>query len=157
MKPIWAAVSGKGRGPNAGDKTIVSGMVQRDGHVKAEVVQNVKRKSLRPLIEKHVLPGSTVSTDELRSYGVLGTKGFNHGSVNHSKEQWVKGIHHTNNIENFWKYLKNGIRSTHIHVSRKYLQNYIEEFGFRYNNRKEPASMFYRMISHLAQRRSEAV
>lgn len=146
------------RGPLAGgNKTIVFGMLQRGEYVKAVIVPNVKRNTLRPIIKDNVEQGSTISSDELRSYAVLGDHGYNHGSVNHSAEQWVKGIHHINGLENFWKHLKGGIRSTHIHVSRKYLQNYIEEFGFRYNNRKAPqGTMFYRMLSHLSRPEKEA-
>ena len=143
---------GAGRhGPTTGDKTILIGMLQRGDYVKAKIVPNVRRVTLRPIIKENILPGSTISTDELRSYAVLPAHGYKHGSVNHRGDQWVNGIHHVNGIENFWKHLKCGIRSTHIHVSRKYLQNYVEEFGFRYNNRKEPQAMFYRMLSHLAQ------
>jgi len=153
---VGGRAKGVGRGPRAGDKTVVFGMLQRGGHVKAEIVPDAKRRSLRPIVEKNVLPGSTISTDELRSYAVLNSRGYQHGTVNHSGNNWVNGIHHTNGMENFWKHLKGGIRSTHIHVSRKHLQNYIEEFGFRFNNRKEPGTMFYRMLSHLAQRQTEA-
>jgi transposase len=154
---IGGAVKGKGRGALAGgNKTIVLGMLQRDGQIKAKIVPDVKRRTLRPEIKENILPGSTISTDELRSYAVLGEHGYQHGQVVHSKEQWVNGIHHVNGTENFWKHLKGAIRSTHIHVSRKYLQNYVEEFAFRFNNRKEPATMFYRMLSHLVQRQTEA-
>lgn len=94
--------------------------------------------------------GSTISTDELRPYAVLPLHGYEYGTVNHSAGNFVNGRFHVNGMENFWKHLKCGIRSTHIHVSRKHLQNYAEEFGFRYNNRKQPGSMVDRMLSHLA-------
>jgi len=149
---VGGKVRGKGRGPTAGkNKTIVFGMLERDGRVMAKTVPDVRHPSLRPIIERNVLPGSTISTDEMSTYEILSQRGYQHGSVKHCENQWVNGIHHTNGIENFWKHLKGGIRSTHIHVSRKYLQNYVEEFGFRFNNRKEPALMFYRMLAHLSQ------
>jgi len=145
--------TGKGRhGPLSGNnKTIVFGMLQRDGHFKGQIVPNVKRQTLRPIIKENVQVGSTISTDELLSYGALPVHGYEHGKVNHKKKQYVNGRFHVNGIENFWKHLKGGIRSTHIHVSRKHLQNYVEEFAFRFNNRKEPGTMFYRMLLHLAQ------
>ena len=152
---VGGKAHGKGRGPRAGGKTIVLGMLQRGGHVKGQIVPDVKRHTLRPIIRENVQEGSTISTDELRSYAVLPSHGYEHGSVNHSAGQYVNGRFHVNGMENFWKHLKGGIRSTHIHVSRKYLQNYVEEFGFRYNNRKEAGAMFYRMLSHLAQRQTE--
>jgi ISXO2-like transposase domain len=41
----------------------------------------------------------------------------------------------TNTIEGFWAQLKRSIDGTHHSVSRKYLQNYVDEFAFRYNRR----------------------
>jgi transposase-like protein len=43
---------------------------------------------------------------------------------------------HTNLIEGFWSTLKRGVYSIYHHVSKKHLQLYLNEFAFRYNNRK---------------------
>lgn len=149
---IGGKATGKGRhGALSGDnKTIVMGMIQRGGPFKGQIVPDVKRRTLKPIIRENVEYGSTISTDELSAYNVLPVYGYQHGKVSHRQKQYVNGLFHVNNIENFWKHLKGGIRSTHMSVSPKYLQNYIEEFGFRYNHRKEPGTMFYRMLSHLA-------
>ena len=37
-----------------------------------------------------------------------------------------------------------------VSVSKKHLQKYVDEFAFRYNNRKEPADMFARMLNQVA-------
>jgi transposase-like protein len=138
------------RGRNTETKSVVFGMLLRGGHVKGQVVPNVKRATLRPIIKQNIKRGSMISSDEMRSYLVLPDHGYEHGKVNHSAGQYTNGTFHVNGMENFWKHLKGGIRSTHIHVSRKYLQQYVEEFGFRFNHRKEPGTMFYRMLSHIA-------
>lgn len=144
---------GKGQGMGKkGHRTIVMGILERGGNIKTQVVPDVKRVTLRPVIQKHVEQGATISTDELSSYRTLSEWGYNHGTVDHGDEQWVDGIHHVNSVEGFWSHLKRGIVSTHAHVSRKHLNKYVEEFSFRYNNRKDPAGMFETLLSHISKR-----
>ena len=82
---------------------------------------------------------TTIYTDEFIPYNILKSKkatdaNYTHLVVDHSK-MFVDGDIHTNNIESFWGTLKRGIYGIHHHVSVDYLQNYINEFCFRYNNR----------------------
>ena len=39
-------------------------------------------------------------------------------------------------IENAWSVFKRTMKGTYIHVSKKYLQRYVDEFVFRFNTRK---------------------
>ena len=59
-------------------------------------------------------------------------------SVNHSKDEYVRGVVHTANIDSFWSLLKRGIMGSFHHVSKKYLPLYMNEFSFRFNNRHNP-------------------
>lgn len=127
-------------------KTAVFGMVQRDGHVITRIVHNRRASTLTPHITDHIARGSTVSSDTYAAYKSLHTSGYIHGTVDHGNEQWVNGIHHTNTIEGFWSRLKTSIRGTHIHVSPKYLANYLAEFEYRYNMRATPSQMFDRLL-----------
>ena len=137
------------RGRGAPGKTIVLGMVERSGNVRAGPVPNVRRSTLEPVIYANVQRGSIVSTDELASYSKLCEAPYMHGRVNHSKGEYIRGIHHVNSMEGYWSRLKNSIRGTHVHVSRKHLWKYVSEFSYRYNMRKEPAVMFSRLLSSL--------
>ena len=138
--------SGGKRGRGAPGKTVVFGMLQRDGDVMTRVVPNVRAKTLIPHITENVAKGATVSTDELTSYRGLTNLGYQHGAVNHSADEWVNGEHHTNSIEGFWSIFKKSIRSTHIHISRKHLPKYLGEFEFRHNLRKDGELMFDRLM-----------
>lgn len=137
------------RGRGAEGKTVVFGMLERDGNFKGAVVPNAKRASLQPIIEANIEVGSTVSTDELASYKMLPTKGYKHGTVVHSLKQYVNGIHHVNGVEGFWSHFKRGILSTHVHISPQHAQKYVDEFGFRYNKRHSPAEMFEDLLGNI--------
>jgi len=138
------------RGRGAKGKTVVFGILERGGTIKAQVVPDVKRKTLRPFIQATVAPGAIISTDELGSYQALSAMGYEHGTVAHGRKEYVRGIHHVNGVEGFWSHFKKGIRSTHVSVSRKHLQKYVGEFVYRFDNRKEPATMFNRILLQLS-------
>lgn len=135
------------RGRGAANKTIVFGMLQRNGQVMTKVVPNVAGKTLKPLIEENVTQGTTIHSEELRSYKGLNKKGYLHQTVNHGSGEYAKDGTHVNNLENFWKHLKGSIRSTHIHVSKKLLAKYAKEFEFRFNSRQNPSAMFPALVS----------
>lgn len=139
-----------GKGRHLENKTVVMGMVQRGGPFKGKVLDNAKKYNLIPEVQDNVARGTTVNTDNLSAYKVLGKLGYIHESLNHTDEEWARGIHHTNRIEGFWSHLKRGLSSTHVAVSRKHMQNYVDEFAFRYNNRHTPAEMFKRMLAHIS-------
>jgi transposase-like protein len=64
-------------------------------------------RTLLPLIQKYILPGSIIRTDKWRGYNGLSSVGFAHLSVNHSKNHKnpVTGVH-INSIEGNWSDLK---------------------------------------------------
>lgn len=128
------------RGRGAEGKTPVTGMVERGGKARIEVVPNVKRASLFPPIQRNIERGSTVMTDELASYKALPALGYGHESVSHAKGEYVRGNISVNGCENFWKHFKKGIEAIYIHVSKKHLQKYCDEFAFRFNQRDKKDS-----------------
>jgi len=116
------------------DKVPLLVIVERDGNVIVEVVPNVKKKTLEPIIRANVKEGSNVYTDEWLAYNGLG-KWFNHEIVIHRKKQYVSGNASTNSAENFNSCLKRGIYGTYHWIKRKNAQRYANEFAFRYNAR----------------------
>jgi transposase-like protein len=128
-KPIGTGFSGIAGGSMA--KTIVVGMLDRNGRVKAEVVAARTREVLHFLAARHIADGSTLMTDEWKPY--LGTA-FQHEIINHAVE-YARGLVHTNGIENFWALLKRGLHGTYINVEPFHLFRYIDEQAFRYEHR----------------------
>jgi transposase len=131
------------------NKTPVVGAVERDGSVIAKVVPNIKKRTLIPFIKENVEPDTTVYTDENQSYVALRWHGYKHDRVNHSKYVWVKGDCHTNSIEGFWSLMKGGIRGVYKHVDGKYVQNYVNEYAFRYNRRNVQSPMFLAFLEQV--------
>ncbi len=121
-------------------KTPIAGVAQRgangrSGKVRATVVESTKAADLLPNMQRKVLPGSVVYTDEWRAYDNLGTMGYTHDRVAHAQRVYVSGSIHTNTIEGFWSLVKRGISGVYHGVSTKHLQSYLDEYAFRYNNR----------------------
>jgi len=123
------------RGRGSENKTPVFGMVQRKGRIIAKVVPNTQRVTLEPIINRFVVKGSEIMSDEWWAYRKLG-ENYVHQFVNHGRKQYADGLVHTNTIEGFWGYFKRGIRGVYQYVSRKHMQKYVDEFTFRYNTRK---------------------
>jgi transposase len=130
--------------------TPVFGMVQRTGEVRAFRVDDTTKDSIFPLILKYVDRAAIVSTDEHHLYKNLNRDfSYVHGTINHGDKEYRNGVYCTNTIEGFFGQLKRMVGGTHIHVSEKYLQNYVSECVFRYNMRKKQKVMFETILSHL--------
>lgn len=118
------------------NKTCVFGMVQRDGMVRNWVIAKQQKFTLIHLINKNVLKGSVMYSDEFVGYRPLNNIGYKHEAVNHRTHHYARGTVHTANLDSYWSSLKRGIIGIYHHVSPKHLQRYCSEFSFRYNTRK---------------------
>lgn len=129
-------------------------MVERGGRIVAGPVPDTGQFTLEPIIVENIERGSTVSTDEYPTYRDLGRGGYyDHGTTNHKREEYVRGIHHTNTIEGHWGHFKRAIRGTHVSVSGKHMWKYVNEFSYRRNFRKSHAEMFNRLVAAFSQPR----
>ncbi|KAJ0037207.1 hypothetical protein NL108_018673 [Boleophthalmus pectinirostris] len=85
----------------------------RGGKSRKPVLRLVERRSRRhlvPLVEHHVRPGTSIISDEWRTYRVLTDLGYDHHTVNHSR--WYVDQHtgaHTQHIERSWRTYKEQI------------------------------------------------
>jgi transposase-like protein len=124
-------------GPDS-HKTPVVALIERgSGRVRAFTMPRVTSDNLREAITANVRPDAKLMTDEFSAYRVVAQQaGYEHHSVNHSKDEFVRGDVHSNTAEGFFSLLKRGINGTFHHVSRGHLNRYCDEFAFRYENRK---------------------
>jgi transposase len=116
-------------------KQVVAGHAERGGKLRAIHLPGGTAEALVPLVHEYILPASTVYTDELPAYASLNKEGYEHKRIHHTAKVYVKGDVHTNTIDGFWALLKHGLRGVYHGVSAKWLQAYLNEYSFRYNNK----------------------
>jgi transposase-like protein/Zn ribbon nucleic-acid-binding protein len=129
------------------EKQVVAGHAQRSGKLRAVHLPKGAAHALVPLVRQHILPASLIYTDELPAYTHLKKAGYQHRRVNHTAKVYVEGDVHTSTIDGFWAHLKHGLRGVYHGVSAKWLQSYLDEYVFRYNNRKNPRGIFSLILS----------
>jgi transposase-like protein/predicted RNA-binding Zn-ribbon protein involved in translation (DUF1610 family) len=148
---IGGVAEGLGKGKYMVNKTVVLGLLEKGGELISRVIPDVKRDTLWNIIEQTVLPGTTIHTDELRSYRGLQLRGYRHQTVNHKEGEYVSQFGCTvNPLEGYWSMLKRGLSGTHIHVSPKHLSKYLGEFEYRWNMRQVPHLMLDRLMYSFA-------
>jgi transposase-like protein len=116
-------------------KTVVLGLLEREGRVRAAVAPTRKYYEVHGHINRNVEPGSTLITDEFNAYATL-PQDYTHEVINKA-EGYVRGKIHVNSMENFWSLLKRTLKGTYVSVDPCHLQAYVDEQVFRFNNRKD--------------------
>lgn len=121
-------------GRGAVGKAAVIGAKERDGKVKASVIEKTDSATLKGFVVDNVETGAAVFTDEHSGYRGLSAS-FAHSSVRHSVGEYVNGMAHANGIESFWAMLKRGYKGTYHQMSAKHISRYVTEFAGRHNVR----------------------
>ena len=124
------------QGRSVKTKTPVVGVMQRGGELRAKKVKDTSGYNLRQFVVKNVAFGSDLHTDEWHGYRHLKAL-FQHKYVKHNEGEYVSNGVHTNSLEGFWSLFKRGINGIYHQISDKHLQQYVDEFVFRYNTRKQ--------------------
>lgn len=115
-------------------KSIVVGLLERNGEVRTKVPKNVKKRMLHKIVREEIEKDSNVFTDAFMSYDGLESD-YVHQVIDHATA-YVNGNIHTNGIENFWSLFKRSLRGTYINCNPSHLFRYLDEQTFRFNNRK---------------------
>ena len=120
---------------NYGKQAVVS-LVERGGRVRSTHVPNVTGKTVRLVLKKNASRKSHLMTDEGGQYRYIGKQYASHSTVNHKRDEYVRGDAHVNTAEGYFSILKRGINGVYHAVSEQHLQRYLVEFDFRYSHRK---------------------
>jgi transposase-like protein len=125
------------RGRGAGRKTIVFGLLKRDGKVYTEVVPDCKKATLQAIIRGRVSADAVIHSDSWRGYDGLVDVGYaKHYRVSHGDNEFVNDQSHINGIESFWSFAKrrlqkfNGVPAETFHL-------HLKECEWRFNHRRD--------------------
>lgn len=132
-------------------KIMVFAAVERDGRVRAQVIPNSSGPTLRVTVTKHVDPNAVLYTDEFSGYRSLRDT-YEHRTIRHRDRVYVDGSTHTQTVEGFFGLVKNAIKGVHHGVSETWLQGYLNEYCWRYNNRGDRNTMFRDLLETAAMR-----
>ena len=80
---------------------------------------------------------SVLMTDSAINFHLIGKDFAYHGTVDHSKGEYVKEkVIHTNTIEGAFSQFDRMYVGTYHYISNKHMQAYANECAYRYNTRK---------------------
>ena len=134
------AVVKSDNGKRWGGGSHVVGMASREGDLRMQVLDKLRGEEIRCVVAENVDYVQAFYTDGHKLYRKMHELGP-HQHVVHQK-RWVDGEVHVSFVENAWSLFKRGLVGMHYHVSTQYLQEYLDEFAFRYRHRHEKRSLF---------------
>ena len=125
------------------------GAIARKGNVVCKAITRLGFSEQREWVREAVsTKARLLATDESPFYVTFDKDGYRREVVNHKAHQYVVGTTHTQSIESFWSLLKRGVMGSFHKVSDTYLPLYLNEFSWRFNNRKNP-EMFADLIQSI--------
>ena len=141
--------------PNKGLKVWIFGLVDRTTNtVVVYPVSDRTEATLLPIIQRHVLPGSTIYSDGWSAYYNLNDAGYNHFTVLHKyafkKEYRNKATGaivtvHTNRIEGAWKHAKDHFRRI-VGTKSQQFEGHLAEIMWRSENKGRFYEKFFELL-----------
>lgn len=117
-------------------KMKVITLVDRDsGRAQSFVVDKISQRTILPILQENLAREARLMTDEAAWYIAPGRHFADHQSVQHRKDEYVRGDVTTNTVEGFFSIFKRGMKGIYQHCGKKHLHRYMAEFDFRYSNR----------------------
>ena len=140
-----AVVRASGDGPPKGHVKFegknVLGVAERGGFLRMMILDGLKARDIKRIIARNLGDVEEIYSDAARRLFFLAEFG-RHETVAHVYNEYVVDEAHVNTIENAWSLFKRGLVGMYHHVSAKYLQEYLDEFAFRYSHRHEKGRLF---------------
>ncbi|GAB6194690.1 hypothetical protein JCM39068_44510 [Desulfocastanea catecholica] len=123
----------RGRGA-AGKKPVLLAVERRGNHagfMAAEAVEAITKNSVQAFLHRRIKPGQNIRTDAFPALNVVAKDHSHEKKITPPEEaaEWLPLVHTV--IGN----LKTFLNGTFHGVTHKYLQEYVDEFCYRFNRR----------------------
>ena len=119
-----------------GHKMKVISLVDRaTGAIRSYTFDQMISTYVEPIVKANIAREARLITDEALLYRRVGKHFASHETVNHAREEYVRGDVFTNTVEGSFSIFKRGMRGVYQHCGEQHLHRYLAEFDFRYSNR----------------------
>jgi hypothetical protein len=112
--------------------------MERAGRLRLAKAERADEISIRRFLSENVELGTEIDTDQWRGYSKNAMRGYRH-EFHHPET-------HALHIHRVFGNLQTWLNGTHHGVDAKYLQNYLDEFVFRFNRRQTPMAAFQTLL-----------
>jgi len=137
---VVKADGGKAGGNTPFNTKDVLGMASRSsGVIRMVVLERLWKSNIERVCSKNLTNIHTVYSDAAYRLRFLKRYG-KHKSIAHYLN-YADGDTHVNTVESAWSLFKRGLMGVFHHVSAKYLQEYLDEFAFRWSHKDEKARL----------------
>jgi transposase-like protein len=148
-KPLTGTVGvdeiyiGGGRGVGSDNRerhTMIMAAVSRDGGlIRMTKGKRRTRETPHGFTRANVSPEvANIYTDEAMAHRGIGDENTLHRTVNHHIGEYVRGDVHSQTVERASSLFKRSIVGSFHQISEKHVDRYLDEFEFRFNNRRNP-------------------
>jgi hypothetical protein len=110
---------------------------QKAGRIRLATTPRADGQSIKQFLAQNVEKRSSIRTDGWRGYSKSALSAYNHDQTPGMRASHVHRV---------FGNLKTWLNGTHHGVNPKYLQNYLDEFAFRFNRRKTPMAAFQTLL-----------
>ena len=125
------------------------------GKVRMCIIEDATSATLLKAIQSMVEEGSTIHTDEFKSYAMLSKHNYKHEAI--KKEESKDNTPLVHRVASLLKRWLLGTHQGGVHLNN--LQSYLDEYVFRFNRRTSASrgKLFYRLIQEMMKTREKRV
>ena len=101
-------------------------LVERGGPARSFHINSASVDTIVPILRTNIIRESRLMTDKAyRSIKTWAKTFAEHGTVDHSIDEYVRGEIHSNTVEGYYSIFKRGMKGIYQHCAEKHLHRYL--------------------------------